>query len=1010
MPQAVHNVRLIRIFVGSPSDVSVERRLARQLIDRLNDSPHYKAFRFEAVTWDQSAYPRIAWVSPQKAIEENLPTPAECDLAVFIFWSRVGTPLPEEDYPDWPTVESLPEPAAEHRSGSVWEFYQAMEGAKGNNDGRPAVLLLRGAHAPEPNLEDPVSWAGQLQACRDFFAALNPDGYRVNVIDYDGTQAFEDTLRTQLDQTISQLTQGGQGAASEQPSPQSAAPPRVPEAYRKWILGEVEQLDNPGLNAQTGVAITLAQIYVPALTLIQQPENGTSLSLDRQQHSLLLNELNERSLYVPGQAGGGKTTFCRWVLGVVGGAIPLPSEQSEQLPAHYRETPPSDLRQRLPVLIRLRDLAEALAPTERDWGARQFLEAIGDWLEGRCADVGLTRALFVAHWEAGSALMLLDGVDEVPSEGKNPQGKTTYPRSALLSGLASTLRSPSFGDNRVLLTSRPYGLSSNDENQLALATRDLSALPSPLQESFIDQWFRLATPSEWKRKASALRSQLETRDDLRELRSNPLMLHALCVKYHDGNQLPEDIHDLYDSIVSRVLHNRYESETQDIVATRRRLQVIALDMHTGEYSGQPRTQPIAKIANAEVERALTTFAQANRYDETSELDANRKLMELLRNSGLLFSSDQHSAEFAHLMFSYFLASERLRINDVSLSDCLREHGNVEAWHPTLEFRFAYEARDSLQRAMPVLDALADDIAGDQLAREPFKAALIGRCLDIAQRRGRLGDWEGRYQGIARRALALPIDMEARVQVYRWLGLMGLDDRPGVADENGLPSIDWVTVPAGSVLLKQSKWLAGTGMHRIEHAFEVSRYPITHRQFQAFLDAENGYANPQWWVGLEQPEQAGDAYYKISNYPRDSVSWYEATAFCRWLSAEIGEAITLPNEAQWQLAAGGPNANEYPWGDAWDANAANTGRDRGAAVGLWPRDKGVGDAYDFAGGLREWCAPVEDQPQSMPLRGAYWAASSGFAEEQARCADRSWNRPYYRNINVGFRVCRCSPSS
>ncbi|MEO0971463.1 MAG: hypothetical protein AAFX85_00090 [Pseudomonadota bacterium] len=139
MPQDGPQVKVIRIFVGSPTDVSTERRLAHQLIDQLNDSPHYRdRYRFEAVMWDTSAYPQIAWVSPQKAIEAHLPKPSECDVAVFIFWSRVGTPLPEADYPQWPDVERLHEPAAEHRTGSVWEFYEAMAGAQARDDGRPA--------------------------------------------------------------------------------------------------------------------------------------------------------------------------------------------------------------------------------------------------------------------------------------------------------------------------------------------------------------------------------------------------------------------------------------------------------------------------------------------------------------------------------------------------------------------------------------------------------------------------------------------------------------------------------------------------------------------------------------------------------------------------------------------------------------------------------------------------------------------------------------------------------
>ncbi|MEO0974034.1 MAG: SUMF1/EgtB/PvdO family nonheme iron enzyme, partial [Pseudomonadota bacterium] len=720
--------------------------------------------------------------------------------------------------------------------------------------------------------------------------------------------------------------------------------------------------------------------------------------------------LDERSLYVPGQPGSGKTTFCRWVLGVAGGVIPLPSRQSERLPEEFREEVPTNLLGRLPVLIRLRDLADTLAPVERDWSASQFWDALGEWVAlKRWGEGTLTRSLFEAHRAAGTLLLLLDGVDEVPIEGPlTTDGRATYPRRALLSGLVNALDEDTSTANRVLLTSRPYGLSTNDEAQLPLDRHTLSALPQALQNGFIDQWFELAMPLEAQETADALRTQLAGRSDLTELQSNPLMLHALCVKFYDGNQLPEDIHDLYASIVSRVLHSRYERDSKEIGAASRRLQVIALDMHTGEYSRQPRTQPMATISFTDVEQALTHFAHDRPFDESAELDADQKLKDLLDRSGLLFSRDQDHAEFAHLMFTYFLASERLRVNKTPLRESLRAYGNAKAWHPTLQFRFAYEARESLQQAMEALNVLAEDVAGAKLANEPHKGALIGLCLEIAQRRGALGEWVRQYRDIAQRALEAAVDTRALAEIYRSLGVMNLDDRPGVGlDEDGVPSPQWVPVPAGSVVLEEHKKLPGVGEYRIEEPFEVSLYPVTHQQFQAFLDADDGYQDEAWWEGLVQEPSPALARYKISNYPRDRVSWYDAVAYCRWLSARVGYEVTLPTEAQWQLAAGGPDGKEYPWGAEWDATAANVwggAEEECTAVGLWPRDRGVGGACDFAGGLTEWCAPLSGVDSSTrPCRGAAWDDGDQQARRWARCAVRSWGRPDFRGFYLGFRV-------
>ncbi|MCE7891253.1 MAG: formylglycine-generating enzyme family protein, partial [Sorangiineae bacterium PRO1] len=44
-----------------------------------------------------------------------------------------------------------------------------------------------------------------------------------------------------------------------------------------------------------------------------------------------------------------------------------------------------------------------------------------------------------------------------------------------------------------------------------------------------------------------------------------------------------------------------------------------------------------------------------------------------------------------------------------------------------------------------------------------------------------------------------------------------------------------------------------------------------------------------------------------------ISWYEAMAFCTWLSKKAGENILLPTEPQWQRAAQGDDGRLYPWG-------------------------------------------------------------------------------------------------
>ncbi len=104
--------------------------------------------------------------------------------------------------------------------------------------------------------------------------------------------------------------------------------------------------------------------------------------------------------------------------------------------------------------------------------------------------------------------------------------------------------------------------------------------------------------------------------------------------------------------------------------------------------------------------------------------------------------------------------------------------------------------------------------------------------------------------------------------------------------DGLPDIVWIDIPGGEIKLEE-----------IDHVFEVkpfrmAKYLVTNAQFDAFIKAEDGYRNEEWWNGMERSEEASLASWQEANSPRETVSWFEAVAFCRWLSQRTGVEDSL----------------------------------------------------------------------------------------------------------------------
>lgn len=241
---------------------------------------------------------------------------------------------------------------------------------------------------------------------------------------------------------------------------------------------------------------------------------------------------------------------------------------------------------------------------------------------------------------------------------------------------------------------------------------------------------------------------------------------------------------------------------------------------------------------------------------------------------------------------------------------------------------------------------------------------------------------------------------------------------------------------------------------LPYDYWMAKYPVTVAQFRAFVK-ESGY-----------DDFDEDALGDPDNRPVRYVTWYNALAYCDWLQEQLSGIseqlsvrddpfwkglaegklrVTLPNEAEWEKAARGGSplprwssseayrdqgeglgVREYPWGNDFDPNKANTaesGIGTTSAVGCFPGGAGPYGALDMSGNLREWTrslwgkdwdkadfgypyqpsAKREDleAPRDIlrVLRGGLFSTEA----EYARCASRRKNLPDSRYGAYGFRV-------
>lgn len=87
------------------------------------------------------------------------------------------------------------------------------------------------------------------------------------------------------------------------------------------------------------------------------------------------------------------------------------------------------------------------------------------------------------------------------------------------------------------------------------------------------------------------------------------------------------------------------------------------------------------------------------------------------------------------------------------------------------------------------------------------------------------------------------------------------------------------------------------------AFFLAAYQVTNREYQRFIRS-TGHPAPPFWT---------DSNFHRPDQPVVGVSWYDAIAYCDWLSAETQRAYRLPTEAEWERAArAGLEGKLFPW--------------------------------------------------------------------------------------------------
>ncbi len=190
-----------------------------------------------------------------------------------------------------------------------------------------------------------------------------------------------------------------------------------------------------------------------------------------------------------------------------------------------------------------------------------------------------------------------------------------------------------------------------------------------------------------------------------------------------------------------------------------------------------------------------------------------------------------------------------------------------------------------------------------------------------------------------------------------------------------------SVQASFDRLRQQPNLTSIQIEQWERIIEMSE-----EEFEAVLEG--------WYPPGRQTQPAywNDDAYNHPAQPVVGICWYEARAYCAWLSAQTGYDFRLPTEAEWEAASRGLEGRRYAYGQDYDPSRCNTFDThirRTTPIGVFPGGETPNPAglTDMTGNVLDWTsslyqpypydaadgrkAPSGDESSVRVVRGGSW---------------------------------------
>lgn len=825
-------------------------------------------------------------------------------------------------------------------------------------------------------------------------------------------------------------------------------PPNLAElraTYLTFLISTYHVLDFKGIPQLETFSreLSLEEVYVPLIARPEMPEGETWMRGRLAGRTLNHETLSDEMLEKAGKSGATAPIPIEKALGKHSRVIVLgdPGSGKSTLLKYLTLRLATEQNAPLPILLPLNAYARML---EKD-DTISVQDYLPKYFAGQSRSIAALHSLFDTALDNGQAIILLDGLDEVQAN-----------RPRLVHKVEIFSAEASARGNKLVVTSRIVGYKDTPLDPKTWSLHTLLDFDSIAIEQFAERWclaFEKSTLGDTleaqinaEQEQKELLAALESSASLQRLASNPLLLTILALIKRQNVALPNRRVELYEIYLETLIRAWNKARSLDKAQ-------VGEDINTNEIL--VALGPLAlwlreRNPTAGVVPEQELLSQLTRYyieDEdwgrgVAKEKAQKFLESVRRYSNLIVERGHKQYGFLHLTFEEMLAAYGLvqkgQLNLQSSLDLIQTHLTDPGWRETILLAVGvWGIANHMPRvAGKVVETmLSMTCPADQAGQNVL---IAGACLEDV---GEEGMGRTIAQKVQQHLLASCCNRNFPPATQRDAGfsLARTGWKPTDLD-------DFITVHTGQFFYGNEKQRL-----TIDKTFKISKYPVTNFQYLGFISA-NGYNTPEFWsndgwawrVGLydgkilsdyrdwrksrptekrHEPFFWNDRQWNNPLSPVVGVNWFEAEAYCIWLSKNLEKSIRLPTKEEWERAARGTDGREYPWGGKFDRLKTNCAefwagqndlsnnkewqnwfesesrRQASTTVIVqFPEGNSPDGLSDTSGNVWEWTNSWYDKTNRV-LRGGAWSS----VRLDVRCAYRGRENPDYFNDDIGFRI-------